>query len=572
MNKFYAVLTVLWLSAAVVNAQKIPQTFKGKTHMMSTDELLHLNQVGKDFIETTPPTGQVRSIAEFERTTGIIVTYLSGWSDSYFGIPEDLIAEISEDTKVYTVVSDESAIAQVESIYNNYGVNIDNVIFTIAPTDSYWTRDYSPWFIANDNEVEIVNFPYNRPRPNDNDIPLVFGDNLDVNVYGMNLVSTGGNYMSDGMGVAASCDLVLTENPELTQTQVKNLVHDYLGINTYHLLDDPLDDYIEHIDCWGKFLDVDKILITQVPKTDYRYNDFEAIADYWANQTTSYGNKYQVYRVYSPNGQPYTNSLILNNKVLVPIVTGTGSNYNADALAVYQQAMPGYEIIGFDENPSAPWESTDALHCRTHEIPDMEMLYIKHVALHDTLPSSTTELTVSANVVSYGSNDVESVELFCKINDDAEFTQVSMTAVAKSNAYSAVIDNILPEDSIQYFIKARDASGRVETHPFIGAADPHKCYIAKQQVGVSNNLAQKSMTIYPNPVFDRADIIVHNFTPGLLHLLVSDLNGRIVLSQQINITQSWQKIDLDMTQLNQGVYVVTLSNGKQWVKQKLLKQ
>ena len=140
-------------------------------------------------------------------------------------------------------------------------------------------------FISTNDEVAIVDFVYNRPRPNDDNIPSVFADELNLDIYGMNLIATGGNYMSDGMGVAASCDLIYNENTSLSHTQVDNLMLDYMGISNYHVLTDPLDEYIEHIDCWGKFLDVDKVLITQVPQSDYRYADFEAMADYWENKT-----------------------------------------------------------------------------------------------------------------------------------------------------------------------------------------------------------------------------------------------------------------------------------------------
>ena len=79
---------------------------------------------------------------------------------------------------------------------------------------------------------------------------------------------------------------------------------------------------------------------------------------------TIYGEPWEVSRVYTPSNQPYTNSLILNNKVFVPI---TNSSWDDEALAVYQDALPGYEVLGF----TGSWESTDALHCRVKGIPDI---------------------------------------------------------------------------------------------------------------------------------------------------------------------------------------------------------
>ena len=63
--------------------------------------------------------------------------------------------------------------------------------------------------------------------------------------------------------------------------------------------------------------------------------------------------------------------MILNNKVFVPVF---GSSWDDEALAVYSEALPGYEVIGFNGS----WESTDALHCRVKGIPDLKMLQIFH--------------------------------------------------------------------------------------------------------------------------------------------------------------------------------------------------
>ncbi|MGI6781781.1 MAG: hypothetical protein ACOX56_03020 [Acholeplasmataceae bacterium] len=53
------------------------------------------------------------------------------------------------------------------------------------------------------DEYGVVDFIYNRPRPNDNLIPQLFANQYNHNYYGMNLQQTGGNYMTDGICTAA---------------------------------------------------------------------------------------------------------------------------------------------------------------------------------------------------------------------------------------------------------------------------------------------------------------------------------------------------------------------------------
>jgi agmatine/peptidylarginine deiminase len=252
------------------------------THHMTPEEELLKGEIGKSFVPTTPPTGPVYNVAEFNRMQAVLIRYP-------FGISYQVIKEMSEDTKVVTIVASTTQQSTVLNSYISNNVNVANCLFLIAPSDSYWTRDYGPWFVFDANGAPgIVDFPYNRPnRPNDDDIPVKVAQYLGINLYGMNVIHTGGNYMTDGMGISSSSDLVWTENPTLTHAQINTMFQNYLGINTYHVVPDPNNTYIDHIDCWGKFLDVDKVLIRSVPTSHAQYDEIEATAAYYASQTSS---------------------------------------------------------------------------------------------------------------------------------------------------------------------------------------------------------------------------------------------------------------------------------------------
>lgn len=433
------------------------------THSLSESEKAQFHTIGKDFTPTDPPAGEPRNIAEFEPSEGVLVRYP-------FGIPMTLIAEISEDDQVTTLVANQSEENQVISLYSQNGVNLDNCDFIHAASDSYWTRDFGPWFIMIDNaEVAIVNFPYNRPRPNDNDVPIYVAQHLDVDLYGMNLIHTGGNWMTDGCHQGAHTDLVLEENPTLSAADVDQLVEDYLGITTNHIVDDPLGEYIKHIDCWGKFLGPDKVLVGQVPQSDSRYQDFEAAAEYWANSTSSYGTPYRVYRVFTPGGTPatpYTNSYIINNKVFVP---QSGSQWDDEALESYEEAMPGYEIHGIYHTT---WENTDALHCRTHEIADRQMLYIDHMPLLGQQPVQDT-YSFSADIFALSGEELYADSVYLKYRiDGGQWEEVIMTTT-DNTTYTAEVDYPGHGFEMLYYIHAADESGRSENHPYIGKWEPH---------------------------------------------------------------------------------------------------
>lgn len=457
-------LLLVFISISIgLSAQKLNPDYR-ELHYLSEEEMHKPLNTARDFIETLPPTPEVRNVAEFDEMQAVLVRYP-------FGIPVELVREMAEETEVITIVASAAQQLTVQNIYSSNGVNPDNTTFLIAPTNSYWVRDYGPWFVFDgDNNPGIVDFPYNRPRPDDNDIPAAVAQYLSIDLYGMKVYQAGGNYMTDGMGQASSTDLVYEENLQLTEDEIATKFNDYLNIYTFHVRPDPLDHGIKHIDTWGKFLSPGKVMIGEVPVTDYRYDDYEEAASYFANTISSYGTPYEVVRIYTPGTPmptPYTNSLILNKKVLVPI---TGSEWDDEALATYEEAMPGYEIIGISHNN---WINSDALHCRAKGVADIGMLYINHVPLLGNLPYQEN-YEITAEVFAYGGQTIynDSVLIYYSINN--EDYQISNMTYVENNTWTGFISGIMPGDEVEYYLYAADMSGRQNHHPYIGEPDPHE--------------------------------------------------------------------------------------------------
>jgi agmatine/peptidylarginine deiminase len=500
------------------------------THHLSPAEAQLRHTIGRNFVETDPPTGNVFSLGEFERNTGVLIAY-----PGKFGIPTTLVREMARDAVVTTLVSNLTQENKVRNIYSGAGVNLNNCQFIYAPTNFYWTRDYGPWYIAYGNDqIGIVDFPYNRPRPNDDEVPKIVASALGLEYFGMNVIQTGGNYMSTGLGAAAATTLVWEENPGQTQAQINQKMQDYLGVNSYLVVEDPNNTYIDHIDCWAKFLAPDKVLVRSVPTNHPQYDEIEAAAAYFAAQFSAYGMPYKVYRVNTPQNQPYSNSFILNDKVFVPL---TNSNYDEAALEVYRAAMPGYKVYGYLGLPSEPWESTDALHCRTHEMADPGMLRIRHLAYSGNIAPVNT-LSFIATVTPYSGQGVysDSVLLYYRINPgpDTPFQVINMNRTL-GNSWSASIDSPEYGSTLQYYLFAADSSGRREYHPFIGAADAHEFYIGEQLFAKINSSTLLLETTAMKDTYATVDLSL--FNEGALSLnytLLADTKLRDTISQTLS--------------------------------------
>jgi agmatine/peptidylarginine deiminase len=562
MKKFFFLLTSVLLTSIIASAQvkKLEPWQYG--HWLSADEMLRKSEVGLNFMETPPPVGPVRNVSEFDKMQGVLVRYP-------FGIPIDLIKEEANNIMVTTIVLNASQQATVTSQYQAAGVNMANCNFLLAPSDSYWTRDYGPWFISDSSHhIGIVDFPYNRPRPNDDNIPVKVAQMLGIPWYGMNVIHTGGNYMTDGMGISSSTILVWNENPTQTHDSIAKKVHDYLGIDPYLVEDDPNGTYIDHIDCWGKYLAPDKILIRKVPPSHPQYAEIEATAAFYASTPCSYGYNYRVFRVNTPNDEPYSNSLILNNKVFVPIMNST---WDDSAIASYQAAMPGYQVFGVLGNPAAPWVSTDALHCRNMGLADIGQLYIHHIPLTGNQVSSG-DFPLEADLIPCSDSAVynDSVLIWYRV-DSGSYQMIHMMNSSGLH-YTGSIPSQLSGSVVQYYLYAADRSGHNAVMPFMGPSDPFT-FTALYPVIIDNSGNTNSLQLSNSPNPFSSSTVIHYRLPerGQVRLEILDPMGKrvAVLIHEVKEAGSGTMV-FDGRSLQPGMYCLRFICGKGIVTRKMM--
>lgn len=402
-------------------------------------------------------------------------------------MPLNVYKTIAKDNKVLLLVNPSSSgasrINEAKNDLSRVGVdvsengNIEFVDMDIDTDYAYWVRDFSPFYVFNDKQLAITDFTYNRPRYEQNNVPSKLSTYLNLPYSKMNLTHTGGNLMQDGRGTAFSDDLVISENNDDEQ-KVREQMQLYTGTDNYVITIDPQGDYIAHIDCWGKIVAPDKIIVAKLPKTNRRYKYYEQVAEQLANTKCAYGYNYRIYRVEEPGGSvvaPYTNSLIANKHVYVPL--GSNSSYNEKALAVYREALPGYDVVGLTGFSSSDqygraFLNTDALHCRTHEIPDQNMVFIDSREVYNGEVDKQDNYVIKTNVVTYSNDDLDNVTIHYSIND-SEYVSEPMNKYQETTNYTFVFNNLESGDDVKYYIDAKDASNNYNTDPTCGELDPH---------------------------------------------------------------------------------------------------
>ncbi|NQV15977.1 agmatine deiminase family protein [bacterium] len=331
---------------------------------LTPEELLLLDNIGILRELTPPPDGDFNFVSEYDRADGVIFS----WSNSYSTLIRQLITTVSQNDTAFIVVPNNSTANTVTNLLIASGADMSRVQFLIEGLNSVWMRDYGPWFGLDEyGQRGIVDFIYNRPRPLDDVFPQNLAELWDLPYYGPDLVHPGGNFLVDGHGRAFATTLVQSENSSYSYSDISNIFHEYGGIDTLVLLTPMQNDGTGHIDMFCKLLNDSTFIVGQYDSpgdgAGNNYNILNQNAALLASLTSSTGQPFIVERIHMPPytagiSYTYTNSLIINNTVLVPVY---GFETDAAALALYEELMPGVDVYGFDCNAIIP--ANGAIHC-----------------------------------------------------------------------------------------------------------------------------------------------------------------------------------------------------------------
>jgi agmatine/peptidylarginine deiminase len=466
---------LFFISLSINFAQDLPNNLTNNEKELLKNYIPPLSTEG--FV--TPPVKSVRTMAEWEELQGILITWTSQTA-----ILRQIVDYAQEEGLVYIVCSDSNS---VKNYLVSGGVELKNLKFIIANYNSIWCRDYGPWTVYSDDidSLYIVDWIYNRPRPQDDLIPSVFANKYGYPLYQTttnpyNLTNTGGNFMTDGHGTGFASKLILTENSGKTESEIDNIMNKFMGIKRYIKMQTLPYDEIHHIDMHMKLLDEETLLVGQYPPGIADGPQIEANLQYILNNfLTCYGRPYKVVRIpmppqnnlYPNNGgdyRTYTNSIIVNKTVIVPTYE---TFYDTTALRIYREAMPGYNVVGINCNSIIP--SLGAIHCITKEIGTKQPILISHAKIDESYLTSngyyvSTKVQTKANL--------SSVNLFYKTSINSNFELINMTNVTNDSFYCYIPHQ--PEGTtVYYYISATTTTGKTISKPLTAPSGYFKFYV-----------------------------------------------------------------------------------------------
>lgn len=398
-----------------------------------------------DDVVTPPPTGAVHCAAEYEPTEGLCIAWEGTSSQQLVLRQIALHVTTTGQAKVFVYCDSAAEATTATSSLATAGCDMSRVQTFVATTDTIWMRDYGPRYVFEGDCRAIVDHIYNRPRPNDDTMPLHFGGVKGHRVYGIPLVHGGGNFHLDALGAGEATLLIANENPTLTQAQIRQHWLDYQNLDVTLRTPFPTSvDSTQHIDMWMQICGDRRVVISDWPNNVGSTQD--VICDTTAAALLAAG--WTVTRVparsVSSVHYTYTNVVVCNDLVLVPSYTNTTvSPHNAQALAAWQVAMPGKTVVAID--CQALVTSAGVMHCIVMHVPmprggAIPTAYLK--APNGGGVALTPGATATVEWLADDDDAVTGVDLWLSVNGGASFVYPIAQNLPHTGSYAWTVPNL----------------------------------------------------------------------------------------------------------------------------------
>jgi agmatine deiminase len=493
------------------------QIEEGWPHQLTQEEIERALEnpvsISEDRGITTPPVfSNKRTMAEWEEVQAIVVSWMG-----YNSILKKIVAASKLECEVI-ILTENVATTTAYLTANNTGgppLTLDNITLIQVNLDSVWERDFGANTVYGDevDDLYLVDWIYNRPRFADDVTPDVIGANLGIPVYSTtaapnNLMNTGGNFMSDGFGTAFASELVLDENqggsagwttyPNHTEAEIDGIMNNFMGIDTYIKMPVLPFDGIHHIDMHMKLLDEETIIVSKYPTGVADGPQIESNINYVLNNfTTKWGTPFKIIEVPAPPQQStgtypnaggdyltYANAVFVNKTVLLPTYY---TQYDTTAIRIYQEALPGYNIVGIDcDNAAANIIAAGgAIHCITHTVGVEDPLLISYPCIEDSNnPLATHTLQAYIN----HRTGINSASLFYKTSLLGSYIELPMVNVGGNN-WEASIPAQPFGTTVYYYVEAEAVSGKVQRRPIVAPQGYKTFKVINEVFGCTNPLA-----------------------------------------------------------------------------------
>jgi agmatine/peptidylarginine deiminase len=502
--------------------------------------------------------------AEFEKNEGVLLVW--DYSQSRDSITANITRIAQQAGKVWIIYYPGTApvdTAQIRSYLYSRGVSPSNLYFIPGWTETLWIRDFGPLFGYGYLGTGLERFIYDAGyaaynRPKDDSIPRQISRVWEIPFSPLSLEVEGGNLIFDGLARGFGSKRIWEQNPGLNPDEIREMLMEKFNLTDFMFLDNLNNSgggIWKHVDMYMKVIDYETILVSSYPDYLPDYGVIEATVELLESTNTFFGKPYKVIRIPAPpkadgswsttqndEMRTYTNSLIINNTVIVP--SYNLPEWDNNAKAIYTAAMPGYTVEMVDSRMLTILGG--AVHCITREVPAQHFSRIIHEKV-----AGAIDYTESVNIHCQATSDtlVQTMWLYYRNSGEEQFTKTAVQLTCPT--HYGTIPNIQPTDTIDYYLELITYNDSI-TYP-LSAPEGYFTFwfnsVGQNEVSIRAN----RLTIFPNPS-DGNFRIKSEAQPDLESIIsITDVSGRLVYT--CGITGYADEI---CTGLDRGTYIMSV--------------
>ncbi len=332
--------------------------------------------------------------AEWEPQSGIMLTWPhknTDWKPLLSEVEPVFVSiclHSSQREKVLVVARDVAHQSHIQQLLMNADVEMNNILFGLAPSNDSWARDHGAITVIENNQPLLLDFQFNAwggkyefQLDNEINATLQQQEIFIAPRQPVSLILEGGSIESDGAGTLLTnqCLLTSTRNPGMTKTQIESVLTTHLGIRHFLWLSQGKllgDDTDAHIDTLARFVSKNQIAYVKCEtENDDHYQSLQMMEQELAGLRSIDNEPYELIPLPLPDAvfneenqrlpATYANFLIINDAVLLPVYGQAKDEQAVDAL---KKCFPGREIIAINCLPLI--YQFGSLHCVTMQFPD----------------------------------------------------------------------------------------------------------------------------------------------------------------------------------------------------------
>lgn len=297
------------------------------------------------------------------------------------------VEALSNHEKVRINIHDEQSENYFNSLVEKFQINKERLEIFIHPSDDVWCRDHGPAFLINqkaEKKKVIVNWEFNAwgekyPFRNDNNIPLLIADKLNLPVFSPGIVMEGGSVEFNGAGTvitSKACLLNKNRNQKLTRPDIEHYLVNYYGVEQVLWLNCGItgDDTDGHIDDLTRFVNKDTIItMVETNRNDTNYGALQENLKLLKKIRLSDNKQPDIIEILMPDAvhyknqrlpASYANFYICNDAVIVPVFN---CENDEKAVNIYEKIFSDRKVIAIDSTHLV-W-GFGSFHCLSQQEP-----------------------------------------------------------------------------------------------------------------------------------------------------------------------------------------------------------